>query len=103
MLDGWIANSGLTGVFGPHLTTDRVRAFKPAPRAYSMGPDVLGLAKEQIAFAAFGGWDAAGAKAFGYTTFWVNRLGAPAEELGHPADGAGASLLDLADFLARLT
>ena len=30
------------------------------------------------------GWDAAGAKWFGYTTFWVNRLNLPVEELGLP-------------------
>ena len=28
----------------------------------------------EIAFAAFAGWDAAGAKAFGYPTFWVKAV-----------------------------
>jgi len=101
MLDTWIRNSGLEGIFNPHLSTDRVRAFKPHPRAYQMGSDAFGLNREQIAFAAFGGWDAAGAKAFGYPTFWVNRAGTPIEELGFEPDGIGANLQDLGSFVAN--
>jgi len=41
------------------------------------------------------GWDAAGAKAFGHPTFWVNRQSQPAEELGVVADYTGATLDDL--------
>jgi 2-haloacid dehalogenase len=44
--------------------------------------DRLHLAKQDIVFAAFGGWDAAGAKSFGYPTIWVNRFDQPVEELG---------------------
>ena len=69
------------GFLEDHLTTDRVRVFKPDPHAYQMGLDAFGLKKEEIAFAAFAGWDVAGAKWFGYPTFWVNRANAPAEEL----------------------
>lgn len=99
MLDSAVANSGLDGLFEPHLSTDRVRAFKPDPRAYRMAIDSFGLAREQIAFAAFGGWDAAGARAFGYPTFWVNRLHVPAEELGVAADASGADLNGLVKFV----
>jgi 2-haloacid dehalogenase len=101
MLDGWVKNSGLEGVFEPHLTTDRVRAFKPDPRAYQMGVDAFGLTREEVVFAAFGGWDAVGAKAFGYPTFWVNRGGTPPEALGLAPDGVGATLDDLSAFVAR--
>jgi 2-haloacid dehalogenase len=101
MLDAWIANSQLEGLFEPHLSTDRVRAFKPDPRAYQMGVDAFGVGRRNIMFAAFGGWDAAGARGFGYPTFWVNRAGAPAEELGFSPDGVGNNLIDLASFVAR--
>ena len=53
MLDAVVKNSGLEGLFEPHLSTDNVEAFKPDPRAYQMGPDAFKLPKEQIAFAAF--------------------------------------------------
>jgi len=59
----------------------------------------FGLRKEEIAFAAFGGWDAMGAKWFGYPTFWVNRAHAPAEELGTFPEGVGKDLNDLAIFV----
>jgi 2-haloacid dehalogenase len=99
MLDAVIKNSGLEGLFEDHLTTDRVGAFKPDPRAYQMAVDSFGLKKEQIAFTAFAGWDAAGAKWFGYPTFWVNRTRAPAEELGITPDGTGPGLGDLVKFV----
>ncbi|HYM01474.1 MAG TPA: haloacid dehalogenase type II [Stellaceae bacterium] len=98
MLDAAVTNSGLDGLFEAHLTTDRVRAFKPDPRAYRMGVDAFGLAREEIAFCAFAGWDAAGAKSFGYPTFWINRTGAPIEELGVVPDAIGRSLADLVAF-----
>jgi 2-haloacid dehalogenase len=98
MLDAAVRNSGLEGMFEPHLSTDRVQAFKPDRRAYQMGVDAFGMPKEEIAFAAFAGWDAAGAKRFGYPTFWVNRANAPLEELGIAPDGTGAGLQDLVAF-----
>jgi len=99
MMDAGVTNSGLEGIFEPHLSTDRVRAFKPDPRAYQMGIDAFRLRRQEIAFAAFGGWDAAGAKVFGYPTFWVNRASAPAEELGVAPDGTGTNLQDLAELV----
>jgi len=46
-----------------------------------MAVDGFGTEREAILFAAFAGWDAAGAKWFGFPTIWVNRLNSPAEEL----------------------
>ena len=86
MLDACVASAGLGGFFGPHLTTDRVRAFKPDPRAYAMAPQAFGLPREQVAYVAFAGWDAAGAKWAGLPTMRVDRLGAPPERLGAAAD-----------------
>ncbi|PWV64477.1 haloacid dehalogenase type II [Plasticicumulans acidivorans] len=99
MLDTAVHGSGLDGLFEPHLSTDRVQAFKPDPRAYQMGVDAFALPRERIAFAAFGGWDAAGAKSFGYPTYWVNRLGVPLEQLGISADASGPGLDGLVAFV----
>jgi 2-haloacid dehalogenase len=99
MLDAAVRNSGLDGLLEEHLSTDRVRAFKPDPRAYQMGIDAFGVKTEEIVFAAFAGWDVAGAKWFGYPTFWVNRLNAPVEELGVVPDATGTSLADLVRFV----
>jgi 2-haloacid dehalogenase len=99
MLDHAVKNSGLEGIFDDHLSTDRVKAFKPDIQAYRMAIDAFGLRKEEIAFAAFAGWDAAGAKWFGYPTFWLNRAQAVQEELGAVPDGEGKDLNDLAAFV----
>jgi 2-haloacid dehalogenase len=99
MLDAGIKNSQLDGVFDHVLSTDRVKVYKPDPRAYQMGVDAFGLMPDQILFAAFAGWDASGAKSFGYRTFWVNRQNQPAEELGIAPDAIGGSLNDLVAFL----
>ncbi|MFO1126626.1 MAG: haloacid dehalogenase type II [Methylocystis sp.] len=98
MLEGSIATSRLEGVFEHVLSTDRAKTYKPAPNAYRLGLDAFGLPKGQILFVAFAGWDAAGAKAFGYPTFWVNRLGLPSEELGGNADAEGQSLVELTAY-----
>jgi 2-haloacid dehalogenase len=99
MLEAGIRNSQLEGMFDEVLSTDRVKVYKPDPRAYQMGVDAFGLQAEQILFAAFAGWDAAGAKSFGYPTFWVNRQNQAAEELGVAPDATGGSLDDLTAFL----
>ena len=99
MLDAVVKNSALEGFFEPHLSTDKVGAFKPDPRTYQMGLDAFKLKREDIAFAAFAGWDVAGAKWFGYPTFWVNRANASVEELGAVPDASGSSLADLARFV----
>jgi 2-haloacid dehalogenase len=92
-------NAGAAGLFEHFLSTDAVHAFKPDPRAYHMAETAFRLPREQIAFAAFGGWDAAGARSFGLNTFWVNRLDAPLEELGAHPDAMGRTLTELASYV----
>jgi 2-haloacid dehalogenase len=102
MLQSCVTYSRLESFFEFQLSTDRVKAFKPAPAAYDMGPKAFQLEKDEIAFVAFGGWDAAGAKAFGYPTYWVNRLSLPAEQLGESADATHSDLTFLPDFIGTL-
>jgi 2-haloacid dehalogenase len=99
MLDAAEANSGLHGFFEEHLSTDRVQAYKPDPRAYRMGVNAFGCRRQEIVFAASAGWDAAGAKWFGYRTFWINRSRMPAEVLGAKADAMGSDTVELAEFV----
>lgn len=96
MLTAGIRNSGLDGAFEHVLSTDRVKVYKPDPLAYQMGEDAFALRRQEVVFAAFAGWDAAGASAFGYPTYWVNRQNQPAERLGVFADAEGETLEDLA-------
>jgi 2-haloacid dehalogenase len=101
MLESNIRNAGLEGFFEYQLSTDAVRVYKPHPQAYQMGIDAFGVKREELLFAAFAGWDAAGAKLFGYPTFWVNRQKQPLEQLDAIPDAEGTGMNDLLSFLAR--
>jgi len=91
--------ASMTGLFDELVSTEANGTYKPDPRAYELGMEKLKLKKEDILFAAFGGWDAYGAKSFGYTTYWVNRFNLPAEELGIGADHTSNNLDGLLDFV----
>lgn len=99
MLELLISNAGLRDLFDTLISTDAARTFKPDPRAYALGPERLGLAREELAFAAFGGWDAAGARWFGFPTFWVNRLDVAPEELQPGPHQRGPDLAALERFV----
>lgn len=99
MLRALCDGAGIGRLFEHYLSTDRVQAYKPDPRAYAMAEQAFGLPRDKVAFAAFGGWDAAGAKAFGLKTYWVNRFGVPAERLGVWPDGTGATLTEFQGFV----
>ena len=99
LLKAITANAGASDLFEHFLSTDAVQAFKPDPRAYQMAEMAFGLPREAIVFAAFGGWDAAGAKSYGLRTFWVNRFHAPLEELGVKPDATGDTLAELANYV----
>lgn len=100
MLRSNAEGAGIAGDFDVLLSTEENGTFKPEPAAYELGMKTLGLRKQDILFVAFGGWDAYGAKSFGYTTYWVNRFGLPPEELGLEADAASPDLKGLLAFLS---
>jgi 2-haloacid dehalogenase len=99
MLEDGLGRSRLDGMFEGVLSTGQIRTYKPDPRAYQLAVDALHLQREEVLFAPFAGWDAAGAKWFGYPTYWVNRLGSPEEELGVAADATGPDLEALVKFV----
>lgn len=103
MLDSAVEASGMRGVFNHILSVDAVKKFKTAPEAYQLGPDVFGLSARNILFVSSNCWDACGATWFGYTTFWVNRAGAPLEELGVTPDATGTDMKALLQFVQAKT
>ena len=103
MLDIAVKSAGMSGLFDHVLSVDTVRAFKPAPATYALGTQAFGATAREIVFVSSNGWDASGANWFGYTVFWLNRLGAPAEELGVTPHGTGRSMNDLIAFIANQT
>ena len=100
MIERLLKRVGMYEMFDDWISTDRGHTYKPEPRAYALAETAFGLPRRSIAFAAFGGWDAAGGRWYGFPTFWVNRLGAPLEQLV-PADASGPDLQALASWLSR--
>jgi 2-haloacid dehalogenase len=86
MLHAAVSGAGLAECFQAVLSVDAVRTYKPDPRVYQLAMDALGLPAAELLFVSSNGWDAAGARAFGYRVAWINRSGAPTERLGFPPD-----------------
>lgn len=101
MLETALVTAGLHPYIDLVLSAEQVRAYKPAPSIYALGPRALKMAPGEILFVSSNCWDACGAVWYGYTSFWVNRLGLPLERLGTAPHNSGASLADAAEFLLR--
>ncbi len=99
MLRDVVANSGLGGLIGEVLSVDELKIYKPTPQVYGLAVDRLGVPAAAIGFVSSNCWDAAGAKSFGFRTFWVNRAGAPVDGLGAPPDHELRSLAELPALL----
>jgi 2-haloacid dehalogenase len=101
MLEAVVAHNRLGEHLRAVISVDEVLTFKPAPVVYALGPARLGLAREAIGFVSSNCWDVVGAKAFGFQAVWVNRQGAPLEELGVAPDLEVRDLGELARALGR--
>lgn len=98
MLAVAIKSAGLHDLIDPVLSAHSVQRFKTDAAVYQLGPQALGLAAKKILFVSSNGWDAIGASWFGYTTLWVNRAGAPIDQLDTQPTRSGSSLRAVLDF-----
>lgn len=78
-LNALVEGSGLEDYIDAVYSVDELRVYKPDMRVYALAEQKLGLPRERIGFVSSNGWDAAGATNYGFTTFWINRQGAPVE------------------------
>jgi 2-haloacid dehalogenase len=102
LLEDSLHGAGLDEYFDVLLSADQARAYKTAPAVYELGPLTLGHPAGELLLVSGNGWDAVGAKWYGYRSFWVNRAAAPIDRLGDVADGMGRSLNDAVDFVLQL-
>ncbi len=100
MLEPLVRSSGLDRDIAGVLSVDAAGIYKPSPRVYRLATERLQMAAPRIGFVSSNGWDATGAKACGFTTFWINRTGAPVERHGPAPDRIIASLAELPALLA---
>lgn len=99
MLDIAVKSAGMNGLFDRLLSVDAVGKYKTAAEAYALGPAAFGLPAREILFVSSNGWDACAAAWFGFTTFWINRSGQPAEELDVSPTATGTALTDVVAFV----
>jgi len=102
MLHHCVASSGLGGMLDAFISTDEARAYKPSPLAYGMATRAFKVTKGDVLFVAFAGWDAVGAKAFGYRTYWSNRMSSATEDLGYQPDESSLTLDRLVSFASAV-
>jgi len=81
MLDPMVAASGLADRFEAVLSVDAAMVFKPDPRVYRLVEARCGVKPDKVCFLSSNCWDAHGAAHFGFSTVWVNRAGAPDDNL----------------------
>ena len=95
MLASVVQSAGFASLLQHVISVHGVRRYKTDPAAYALGPAALGLPAREILFVSSNAWDALGATWHGYTTLWINRSGAPPEELGTPPTHTGSGLRDV--------
>lgn len=101
MLDAVVDHNRLRPLFrGGVLSVHAARRFKPDAAVYRLAEEQLGVTRSLIGFVSSNGWDAAGAKSFGFRVFWINRAGAPVERLGVRPDATVRNLGELASQLS---
>lgn len=90
MLNTLVANSGLASILDATISIETRRVFKPSPQTYTLIEDTLGVAPNETLFVSSNGFDVSGAKAFGLTVAWIERVTADALALTIKAQGADA-------------
>ena len=81
MLEPMVQASGLADRLEAVLSVDAVKVFKVDPRTYSMVEARCGVKPDKVCFLSSNCWDAHGAAQFGFNVVWVNRAGAPDDNL----------------------
>jgi 2-haloacid dehalogenase len=95
MIEVSVRSAGMSGLFEHLLSSQDVETFKTSAPIYALAPSAFGCRAREILFVSSNCWDAIGARWYGYTSFWVNRAGAPLEQLDTEPDYAGSLLTDV--------
>ena len=98
MLNEVVKNAGLEEAFSHVISVDQVKTYKPSPVTYQLAAKTMRSEPGGIGFVSSNFFDVAGAKTFGFRSYWVNRSAIPAEELGTRPDATLESLTSLVDF-----
>jgi 2-haloacid dehalogenase len=87
-----VNHAGLTKFFERTFSVDGVKRFKPAPEAYRMAAEGLGVATEEVLMVAAHSWDILGAMKAGCQGALVTRAGKALFPLSPPPTITGPDL-----------
>lgn len=82
------------------MSADAVGRFKPDAMVYTLARAALEVPAEAIHFVSSNAFDVAGAKAAGFTVYWVNRTGLEFDSVGWAPDVTVRELSELPDRIA---
>ncbi|HZP99106.1 MAG TPA: haloacid dehalogenase type II [Reyranella sp.] len=99
MLDPMVKASGLADRFDAVLSVDAAKVFKVDRKAYELVEARFGTKPDRVCFLSSNCWDAHGAAHFGFKVLWVNRAGAPDDNLPGTLSG---QLKDLSGLPAAI-
>jgi len=99
MLKALVKNNSLENLLDHIISVDEVKTFKPDPKVYSLASKKLKLPGNNIGFVSCNFWDICGATSFGLRTFWINRAGNSADELGYSPEAILTNLMDLSRIM----
>jgi 2-haloacid dehalogenase len=92
MLESAVTAAQIGQYFTAILSVDKIERYKTDPETYRLVTRYFDCAPSEVSFQSSNRWDIAGAAAFGFTTVWINRKGAPDE---YPRLGPDRQIRDL--------
>ena len=99
MLKVAVEFNALQDYFTQIISASEVNIFKPNFRVYQWAAQKLHLEPINVGLVSGNAWDVTGAKAFGLWAAWLNRTGAPWDDLGFEPDATLSSLMELPPLL----
>jgi 2-haloacid dehalogenase len=101
MLQHAVESAGIGGLLDECLSIEEVGVYKPDPAAYQIAIAALKIqSPNEACFFSSNAWDVAGAHAFGFRAFWVNRSNRPEEYGLHKKVKTLTSLSDAIELVA---
>ena len=79
MLEAGLRSAGLRDALDAVLSVAPLRRLQAGPSGLRTGRSWANAPAHDIAFVSANAWDAGGAAAFGFRTFWIDRAGQPPE------------------------
>ena len=81
MLRAAVKSAGLAPLLDHVLSVHSLKIYKPDSRVYRLATRTLKVGPAAICFVSSNGWDAWAGARFGLRSVWINRTGAPPENL----------------------